>query len=301
MTDAEGNFWLDDRIQKIQSVIERYGEDKFYISYSGGRDSTVLHYLVDEALPGNRIPRVYCNTGIEYGEMVKYVKALREQDDRIKVITPGVNIQQMLRTYGYPFKSKIHSDFVRQYQRGGTQRKSIDRYLDGHKGRFACPDVLRYQFTPEFTLPVSDKCCLMLKEKPLHQWAKQHEKPWVILGLMAEEGGRRTSVKCLAFGKAQNSFSPLAVMSGSWEDWYVRTRGIRLCPLYYPPYGFERTGCKGCPFALGLQQELDMMAEHFPAERRQCELVWKPVYAEYRRLGYRLRKDNGQTSLYEFD
>lgn len=27
-----------------------------------------------------------------------------------------------------------------------------------------------------------------------------------------------------------------------------------------------------------------------PNERKQCEYIWQPVYAEYRRLGYRLKK-----------
>lgn len=35
----------------------------------------------------------------------------------------------------------------------------------------------------------------------------------------------------------------------------------------------------------------------FPNERKQCEIIWKPVYAEYRRLGYRLRKDDGQITM----
>lgn len=70
-------------------------------------------------------------------------------------------------------------------------------------------------------------------------------------------------------------------------DWYAMTRRIRLCELYYPPYLFERTGCKGCPYNIDLQRELDAMDE---SERRQCEIIWEPVYREYRRIGYRLKK-----------
>ena len=46
---------LYDRLNVIRDVVNKFGEDKFYISFSGGKDSTVLHYLVDEALPNNRI------------------------------------------------------------------------------------------------------------------------------------------------------------------------------------------------------------------------------------------------------
>lgn len=74
-------------------------------------------------------------------------------------------------------------------------------------------------------------------------------------------------------------------------DELVREREIVLSPIYYPPYNFQRTGCKGCPFAPELQAELDTMKYLLPKEEKQCEYLWVPVYAEYRRLGYRLRKD----------
>jgi hypothetical protein len=51
---------------------------------------------------------------------------------------------------------------------------------------------------------------------------------------------------------------------------------------------------KGCPFALKLQEELDKMEEYFPNERKQCEIIWKPVYDEYRRIGYRLKESKGE-------
>lgn len=300
MTDSEGQMWLDDRIMKIQSVIGEYGEDQFYLSFSGGKDSTVLHHLLDEAIPGNRIPRVYCNTGIEYVEMVKHVKSLRAQDDRIVMINPGINIQKMLREKGYPFKSKEHAECLASYQHGG-KGKWVSDYLND-TGRYGCPKKLKYQFSEGFTVPISDKCCWYIKEKPLHDWAKDHGKTWAILGLMQEEGGRRRSAKCLqdnTRNRKPNSFSPLAVMTSDWEDWYIQSRQIRLCKLYCPPYSFERTGCKGCPFNIHLQHDLDVLAQYFPGERKQCELIWKPVYDEYRRLGYRLRKDDGQLSLFD--
>ena len=48
---TENDFILFDRIEVIRKTIEKYGEENFYISFSGGKDSTTLHYLIDEALP----------------------------------------------------------------------------------------------------------------------------------------------------------------------------------------------------------------------------------------------------------
>lgn len=82
------------------------------------------------------------------------------------------------------------------------------------------------------------------------------------------------------------------------EDWYIKERNIRLCELYYPPYNFIRTGCKGCPFNLNLQKDLDTMEELLPNERKACEVIWKPVYEEYRRIDYRLTKSE-QIKLFD--
>lgn len=71
-------FLLQDRIQKIQQIIRKYGEENFYISFSGGKDSTVLSALIDMALPDNKIPRVYANTGIEYRLILDFVERERE-------------------------------------------------------------------------------------------------------------------------------------------------------------------------------------------------------------------------------
>ena len=52
----DNEFLLQDRLQKIRQIINKYGEENFYISFSGGADSTVLSALVDMALPDNKIP-----------------------------------------------------------------------------------------------------------------------------------------------------------------------------------------------------------------------------------------------------
>lgn len=72
----DNELLLFDRLEIIKSTIKKYGEENFYISFSGGKDSTVLHYLVDMALPDNKIPRVFINTGIEYNDIVNFVKEL---------------------------------------------------------------------------------------------------------------------------------------------------------------------------------------------------------------------------------
>lgn len=108
---------------------------------------------------------------------------------------------------------------------------------------------------------------------------------------MRDEGGRRRKATCILedYRGKLKLFQPLAIVTKDWEEWLIDTFKIEICDIYKPPYNFVRTGCKGCPFSVRIQSELDIMEKYFPNERKQCELIWKPVYDEYRRLGYRLK------------
>lgn len=106
----EYEFILEDRITKIKAINEQYDlEHNAYIAFSGGKDSCVLSHLIDLALPNNTIPRVYINTGIEYVDMVRFVRNKAKNDDRIFIINNKLNIKKTLIEKGYPFKSKEHS------------------------------------------------------------------------------------------------------------------------------------------------------------------------------------------------
>lgn len=296
MTEQE--FILNDRLTKIKSVIEQYGEDTFFIAFSGGKDSTVLSALVDLAIPNNKIPRVYANTGMEYKLILEFVAGVSLIDDRVIILKPTVNIKDMLNNVGYPFKSKSHSEMVARYQKSG-KIKSVLQYLGEREDKVpwspqqTCPKKLRYQFTDDFNLKVSDKCCDELKEKPVNKWAKENNKHNRILGIMASEGGRRRTAKCLVQKNNGKNivFQPMSILTKEWEEWFIKEYNINICDIYKPPYNWERTGCKGCPFAKEINDELKKLEKYFPNERKQCEIIWKPVYDEYRRINYRLKGD----------
>lgn len=269
-------------------------EHKAYVSFSGGKDSTVLLALVDLALPNNRIPRVYINTGIDYRAITDFVREFGERDGRLQIIKPSQNIRTMLNEYGYPFKSKEHSQKVALYQRSGEGKTVLNYLGKGTKKSFLCPEILRYNFTPDFKLKVSDKCCYKLKKEPAALWSEKNDRPITITGIRQEEGGLRQSVKsCAVFYddkcKELHKFHPLLVVSDEWVNEFIQAYKVKLCTLYYPPYNFKRTGCCGCPFNVKLQEQLDTLAEIIPQERKKAEFLWKPVYDEYRRIGYRLR------------
>lgn len=299
---TENEFLLMDRLQKIRQIIGKYGEENFYVSFSGGKDSTVLSALIDMALPDNTIPRVYANTGIEYRLILDFVEREREKPHKweLVILKPTKPIKPTLEEVGYPFKSKYHSKILSTFQNSGNT-ESVNVYTrkkDPRSGvmkhsEHLCPKILLHQFTPEYGLKVSSKCCDEMKKKPLHEWGKQNGRTYAIIGIMPDEGGQRESAQCLAFkGGKLKAFQPLVPVTKAWEDWLIEAYRIDISDIYKPPFNLTRTGCKGCPFALELQKELDILEDFFPAERKQCEFIWKPVYDEYRRLGYRLRKED---------
>lgn len=293
---------LFDRIEVIKTTISQYGVNNFYVAFSGGKDSMVLHTLIDMALPGNKIPRVYSNTGIEYALMLKHVRQLAENDPRIIILNSGVNIRHMLEEKGYPFKSKEHSNKVDQFNRGNYS-KFVLKYMrkTDYNPQFVCPKKLMYQFEKQGAYHYSDRCCYYLKKKPMHKWSKENNRPISITGIRMDEGGQRRNKKgCVVYSQDKSSikrFKPLNPLTKEFQEWFIDKYKIKLCDLYYPPYNFERTGCKGCPFAVNLQEELNIMSLYLPNERRQCESLWKYVYDEYRRINYRLEKDE-QLSLF---
>lgn len=286
---------LFDRTNIIRDTIKKYGEENFYISFSGGKDSTILHYLVDLAIPDNKIPRVFINTGIEYNDIVYFVKSFAEKDNRFVIIAPSKNVKQTLEQYGYPFKSKEHSLKVGKYQ-DGSRAVSILKYKNrnyGDNSRFQCPKILQYQYEDSFKIKLSDKCCYKLKKEPIHKWEKENKRSIAMTGMRKDEGGQRANIAgCITTrGSKVVKFHPLLVVDEEWESEFITKNNIKLCKLYYPPYNFTRTGCKGCPFALELDKQLEVMERLLPAELKQCEYIWKPIYDEYRKLNYRLKKD----------
>ena len=291
---TENEFLLEDRLTKVRSVIGKYGEDNFFLSFSGGKDSTVLSALVDMAIPDNKIPRVYANTGIEYRLIVDFVERERVKPHpwELVILKPSVPIKPMLEQDGYPFKSKYHARAVEDYKRTNGKALFGKHYYEGANTWSSrnCPQILKYQFETDMPFRISGKCCDRMKKEPIHKWQRENNKPYGILGIMPSEGGQRESAKCLAFsGNRLKNFQPLVPVTKEWEDWFIDTYSIEICDIYKPPYSFERTGCKGCPFNLNLQNDLEIIEKFFPDERKQCEIIWKPVYDEYRRIGYRLK------------
>ena len=116
--------------QRIREWVEYYGEDGVYVSFSGGKDSTVLLHIVRELYPN--VPAVFCDTGLEYPEIREFVKGF----ENVVWLKPKMTFRNVIEKYGYPMISKEVAECVsgaRRYLRELEHQISIsqtDRQTD---------------------------------------------------------------------------------------------------------------------------------------------------------------------------
>lgn len=69
------------------------------ISFSGGKDSTVLTYLVHDMYPN--VPLVFANTGLEYPEIQAFAREMGAE-----FVRPKMRFDEVISKYGYPIIGK---------------------------------------------------------------------------------------------------------------------------------------------------------------------------------------------------
>ena len=77
-----------------------------FISFSGGKDSTVLAHLVHEYY--SDVPLVFSNTGLEYPEIQAFAKKMGAT-----FVRPKMMFSEVISTYGYPIISKEVSECIK--------------------------------------------------------------------------------------------------------------------------------------------------------------------------------------------
>lgn len=109
---------LDRKIRVTQAkIIEWYHHygGKVAVSFSGGKDSTVLLDLARRAFPD--IPAVFVDTGLEYPEIREFVKTV----PNVTWLRPEMPFSKVISEYGYPVVSKDVARRVRYpYVWGGS-------------------------------------------------------------------------------------------------------------------------------------------------------------------------------------
>ncbi len=72
------NVITDEAMQYIQSVSKKFDASSMFVSFSGGKDSTVTSNLVIRALSNECIPHIYGDTTLEYPTSGRYIEEFKK-------------------------------------------------------------------------------------------------------------------------------------------------------------------------------------------------------------------------------
>ena len=278
---------LDEKIaiaqKAIREFVEHFGVDGIYISFSGGKDSTVLIHLCRQLYPD--LVGLYSDTGLEFPEIRDFVQTF----DNITIVTPKMHHREMLKKCGYPVVSKEQAEWIYRI-RSGTSSGAIQKAfygmnLDGTPTRFKLSEQWKYLLNAPFN--IGSGCCKEMKLKPIAEYVKKTGRV-PIMGTTASESALRAQ-KFLQYGfynlegkKAQ--CTPMSIWTDDdvWE--YIHRFNLPYCKIY--DMGYDRTGCVFCMFGAHLDKE----PNRFQKLQRTHPDLWRYCMKPYDDGGLGLRE-----------
>lgn len=247
---------LEAKIIKSQARIREWHEHfdgQVYVSFSGGKDSTVLLHLVRQLYP--EVPAVFVDTGLEYPEIRQFVK----QAENVIWLKPKMPFAQVVERYGYPVIGKRVAQYIHECQiQTARNAFTISLRLTGinRSGKFCrfskIPD--RWQFLVKAPFRVGDYCCDVIKKHPMNSFQTETGRA-PFIGMMASDSQNREldylQRGCNAFDSKHPMSRPTAfwLEADVWE--YLRRFNVPYSSIY--DLGYHRTGCMFCMFGVHLE------------------------------------------------
>jgi len=245
---------LEKKIERSLTRIKQFHDKldgKTYVSYSGGKDSTVLLDLVRTLYPDT--PAVFFDTGVEFPEIRDMIK----KTDNVDTVHPEKTFKHIITEYGYPIISKQIALQIETVRRN-PDLPIAKYYLTGYKknGEYNPRGMIPacWRFLLDAPFKISPKCCNHLKKYPVKRYMKKSgQKPFI--GNMVEDSRQRRGAflrnGCNNFTEGNENSTPM----GPWTEkdvWaYIYTRNLDYCKLY--DMGWDRTGCMFCLFGIHME------------------------------------------------
>lgn len=279
---------LQRKIQVTQTrIMEWYlhFDGQVYISFSGGKDSTVLLDLARRIYPD--IEAVFVDTGLEYPEIRDFVKTF----DNVRTVKPKRRFDEIITRFGYPLIGKETAGRIASAKNNidcSRAKKLLGTYrLDGKKTRYSQKSKWAYLIDAPFK--ISDWCCEAIKKQPLKKIKK---KP--ITGSMACESDLRETKwlesGCNAFDNKKQISQPMSFWTEQDVLQYLILTKIPFCKVYgeivpendqtqlfqdlikLKTTGCKRTGCMFCLFGATNKDDRRLleMKETHPQQYNYC-------------------------------
>lgn len=252
VTAAIDSTW-EEPPMKPSEYVKWVWDGQVYVSFSGGKDSTVLKHIVDSMY--DDVPALFVNTGLEYPEIQKFAMSQKN----VIAVRPEMRFDEVLRKYGYPVIGKRQADAIELGRKNIEQRKYTVRLrnlgitpMEALKAGFSLPSeemLARYEGSvngskyaiPQHRrllyadFPVSAKCCDVMKKRPAFKFQKETgRKP--ILATMAQESMIREAAwyknGCNAFDSKHPSSQPMAFWTEQDVLQYIKKYNVPYCSVY---------------------------------------------------------------------
>lgn len=293
--------------QRIRQWYE-YWDGQVYVSFSGGKDSTVLKHIVDGMY--SDVPAVFVNTGLEYPEIQSFVREIKAGkydcfNSDVEIIRPEMRFDEVLKKYGYPVISKEVSDAVHDARRNiplGKNTLRIRQLKGETEGRFC---KKKWFFLVNADFEIDDTCCYIMKEKPAKKYGKETGRKPIIGTLACESQLRRKNwmrLGCNAYEATNPSSQPLSFWTEQDILHYIKKFNVPYASVYgdivvddrskdtlegqvnlidylgcyeecdkLKTTGCNRTGCIFCLFGIHLEPEPNRMQRLKETHPRQYE------------------------------
>lgn len=243
---------LDAKVAKTKIRIREWYEHfngDVSVSFSGGKDSTVLAHLVHELYPD--VPLVFSNTGLEYPEIQAFARKMGAE-----FIRPKMQFSEVISKYGYPIISKENAETIclARYIKNGTKgrrknegkprsnqdgtwlnfrRKSLHGIPPFEKGFYHKTKWLPLARDTQFK--ISHYCCKIMKKEPLKNYEKKNNI-YPIIGTLTNESIRRENewirVGCNSFEGGNKASKPMSFWTEQDVLQYIKREGLEICSVY---------------------------------------------------------------------
>lgn len=280
---------------RIREWINYWGESRVAVSFSGGKDSTVLLHLVRDLYPN--IKAVFSNTGLEYPEIQSFVRSF----ENVEIIHPKQNFVSAITEKGYPLISKEVSAIIRmarKYIECGDTSESAQHFMPykqvlglgefSHRENILVNGVVevgkkryskeKYKPLLDMDFRISEECCDITKKQPLHDWQSRTGHDRVMIGTLAEESALRTrgwlKTGCNSFNGRDAKSRPLSFWTEQDILQFIKVNDIEIASVYGEIVEITRHG------VCSLQTTM--------CSRTSC--IYCPMGAQFERGGTRFQR-----------